>query len=131
MPYMHITLTRPLSRDRQQVLAEACTQLLADGLRKRHEVSAVRISLSQDTWTIGGTPQGPENGPCHGEVFITAGTNSSEEKSRFITNWHALIQASCGPLAEASYLVIHEIPADAWGYDGHTQAWRQARRTPL
>ena len=32
-------------------------------------------------------------------------------------------------LAEASYLVVHELPAESWGYAGVTQAARAAGRT--
>ena len=34
-----------------------------------------------------------------------------------------------GGLAEASYIVIHEIPGGSWGYDGKTRAARAAQRT--
>jgi 4-oxalocrotonate tautomerase len=33
-----------------------------------------------------------------------------------------------GPLQEACYVVIDDIPADSWGYDGKTQAARAASR---
>ena len=31
-----------------------------------------------------------------------------------------------GPLHEASYVHVHDVPADAWGYGGRTQAHRRA-----
>ena len=33
-----------------------------------------------------------------------------------------------GPLAEASYVIVRELPAGDWGYGGLTQATRQADR---
>jgi 4-oxalocrotonate tautomerase len=37
-----------------------------------------------------------------------------------------MLEEVAGPVAEVSYLVIHELPADAWGYGGLSQAARQA-----
>jgi 4-oxalocrotonate tautomerase len=35
--------------------------------------------------------------------------------------------ALLGDLARASYVVIHEVNADAWGYSGQTQEFRYIR----
>lgn len=133
MPYLHLTLSpsRPFSSLAKQALARACTTLLETRLRKRAEVTAVRITLCTDEWLIGGQSIAPELCRCHGEVLITAGTNTSAEKAAFIAEWQALLREHCGPLPEASYLVIHEIAADSWGYDGQTQAGRLAARQGL
>ncbi|WP_256443441.1 hypothetical protein [Caballeronia sp. M1242] len=34
-----------------------------------------------------------------------------------------------GTLAEVSYVVIHDVPKDSWGYDGLTQAYRADQRS--
>ena len=34
------------------------------------------------------------------------------------------MQKIVGDLAPASYIVIHEVHADAWGYQGQTQEFR-------
>jgi 4-oxalocrotonate tautomerase len=34
------------------------------------------------------------------------------------------MQSILGPLDPASYVVIHEVRADAWGYGGATQEFR-------
>ena len=34
------------------------------------------------------------------------------------------MQASIGPLAAASYIVIDDVRADAWGFEGQTQEQR-------
>ncbi len=41
---------------------------------------------------------------------------------------NAMLKELLGPLPAASYVAIHEIPADAWGYDGLTQAARKPAR---
>ena len=130
MPYLQISLNRPLAAPQQQALAAASTRLLVELLGKRGEVTAVRIETQAAGWFISGTAVSAALQPCHAEVCITAGTNSAEEKASFISALHALLDSECGPLPEASYLVIREIPAENWGYAGLTQAARKQARNP-
>jgi phenylpyruvate tautomerase PptA (4-oxalocrotonate tautomerase family) len=37
-----------------------------------------------------------------------------------------MLKESVGVVQEACYVVIDDIPADSWGYDGKTQAQRAA-----
>jgi phenylpyruvate tautomerase PptA (4-oxalocrotonate tautomerase family) len=41
---------------------------------------------------------------------------------------HGFLGDTLGDPAEESYIVIHELPADGWGYAGVTQAARAAGR---
>lgn len=126
MPYLHLSLGRPLAAERQSELARRATELLVDILGKRGAVTAVRIECTADSWRVGGEALTEELTPCHGEVLITAGTNSEAEKAAFLTALHALLAEIAGPLPEASYLVIREMPAGNWGYAGLSQAARAA-----
>lgn len=102
MPYLHLTLGQTISAEAQQQLASRSTALLQQLLRKRAEVTAVRIECTADAWFING--------------------------DKPAAALHALLGEICGPLPEASYLLIREIPAGNWGYDGKTQASRLAAR---
>ncbi len=59
-------------------------------------------------------------------ALITAGTNSAPEKAAFMKAAHALLTAAIGATAAPVYIVLHEIPAESWGYDGESQAARKA-----
>lgn len=60
------------------------------------------------------------------EVFITAGTNSEAEQAAFISAAVHLIHQVTGQRPETPlYVVLHNINATHWGYDGRTQ---QSRR---
>ena len=52
--------------------------------------------------------------------------NTDAEKAAFIGAAFEALGAALGPIAPASYVVVEEIDAAAWGYGGRTQA---ARRT--
>jgi 4-oxalocrotonate tautomerase len=126
MPYLHLQFGRTISTAQKRNLARRSTDLIAAILHKRAEVTAVRIACAADDgWHIGGEPVAAGLTPAHGTLYITAGTNTPAEKAEIILALHRLLAETCGPLPEASYLVIHEMPAGNWGYDGRTQAARQ------
>jgi 4-oxalocrotonate tautomerase len=127
MPYLHLQLGRTISSPQKRSLARRSTDLIAALLHKRAEVTAVRIDCaSDDGWHIAGEPVVAGLTPAHGTLYITAGTNTPAEKAEIIVALHRLLAEVCDSLPEASYLVIHEIPAGNWGYDGRTQAARQS-----
>lgn len=129
MPYLHLQLGQTLSAARKRNLARHSTDLIAAILHKRAEVTAVRIDCTADDgWHIAGAPVAAGLTPAHGTLYITAGTNTPAEKAEIIVALHRLLADTCGPLPEASYLVIHEMPAGNWGYEGCTQAARQVAR---
>ena len=75
-------------------------------------------------WTVGA---GPVRAAGHLDVKVTAGTNTPEEKRRFVSEAVRLLRSVIGPILNpVCYVVVHEVAADAWGYDGRTQADRAA-----
>lgn len=132
MPFIRITLGKAANDPQKHMIASRSTALIADILHKRAEVTAVQvINATPDGWFIAGAPVAATPTPTHCELYITAGTNSREEKSAMIAALHHLLTEACGEMPEASYIVIHEIPASDWGYAGQTQAARQRRAAPL
>lgn len=125
MPYVHLTIAgpAPAAADRTR-LAAGLTRLMAEVLGKKPALTAVRVEVAEgDAWTVGGAPVSPA---AHLEAAITAGTNTAEEKARFIAAAMELLKDGIGPsLPAATYAVVREVPADSWGYDGLTQ---EARR---
>lgn len=129
MPYFHLSVGQPLDQDTRDFLARSTTALIADRLGKRAAVTAVRIdSVPVTHWFVAGEPVASGLTPVQATLLITAGTNTAEEKAGFIADLDRLLKETFGPIPEASYLVLHEIGAGDWGYDGQTQADR--RRTP-
>lgn len=128
MPFIRLTLGKPLAPAHQQALARRATDLIASVLHKRAAVTAVQLVATADTWSIAGEAVAAALTPSQAELFITEGTNTPAEKAEMIAALHRLLGEVCGPLPEASYIVIHEVPADSWGYGGITQAARQQAR---
>ena len=132
MPFIRITLAQTVALPQQQALARRATGLIAAILHKRAEVTAVQVACAgPDAWCIAGEPVSAALTPAHAELFITEGTNTQAEKAEMIVALHRLLGEICGALPEASYIVIHEVPAANWGYGGLTQAARQQARQGL
>lgn len=62
---------------------------------------------------------------AHLDVKVTEGTNTAEEKSHFIAAAMEMFRSMLGAdLCPVAYVVVHEVPGDAWGWNGFTQADR-------
>ena len=125
MPFVHIRIAGPKLQPQQiETLQKDATHLMASVMRKKAELTAVLVeSHSATNWSVGGAPVPLA---AHLDVKVTAGTNSVEEKAEFVRQAHDLLKSALGAdLPLATYVVIDEVPADAWGYGGLTQ---EARR---
>jgi 4-oxalocrotonate tautomerase len=94
-------------------------------LRKNPQLTSVLVEQTPvQGWSIGDARVARA---AHLDVKVTSGTNTAEEKARFVARAHALMTQILGTLPDATYVVVHEIAADAWGYGGETQAQRALR----
>lgn len=122
MPFARLTLSLDLSPDEGHRLCNELTDLIANELGKRRELTSVLIDVPhRHQWTIGGNDQPTA---AHLEVCVTAGTNSEEEKGAFMARAMSLLRRTLPDLSPATYIVVKENPATDWGYDGITQADR-------
>jgi 4-oxalocrotonate tautomerase len=125
MPFIRITVSGPtLASNQVSLLQMEMTDLMAAVLGKRADLTSVLVEQAAGAgWAIGGTPA---KIGVHVDATITAGTNSAEEKARFIEKTMRLLKSVLGSeLHPATYVVVTEVPANAWGYDGRTQQSRQ------
>jgi 4-oxalocrotonate tautomerase len=124
MPFVRITVSGPtLAPQQVSLLQMEMTELMASVLGKRADLTSVLVEQAATAgWAIGGTPV---KVAVHVDATITSGTNSAEEKARFIENTMRLLKSVLGSeLHPATYVVVTEVPANAWGYDGRTQESR-------
>ncbi|MDD4882243.1 MAG: nuclear transport factor 2 family protein [Gallionellaceae bacterium] len=138
MPYLQIYLAPDqLDAGGKARLAAGATRLLADVLRKRPEVTVVRIvATPADQWYAAGGPLSLLGRAAFADLKITRGTNTEAEKARFLAEFHRLLDDTAGPMSAPTYTVIHEIAGTDWGYDGLGQverggAGRPAMMTPV
>ena len=131
MPFVHIRLAgpRPLGAEQVRRLQAEATRLMASVMRKDAELTAVLVeAVPLAAWSTGGRPA---PAAAHLDVKVTQGTNTADEKARFIAEATALLREVMGDaLPLATYVVVDEVPADAWGYGGVTQDARRRAARP-
>ncbi|GJE68950.1 tautomerase family protein [Methylorubrum podarium] len=124
MPFVSLKVAGPeTGLDLVAELQREITALMAEVLGKRADLTAVLVEPAPaGGWSVGGAAV---TWAAHVEARVTQGTNTAEEKARFVAAAHdLLVRTLPGPLPLATYVVVREVPADAWGYGGLTQAER-------
>lgn len=126
MPFLDVKVSRGDTPDDAKTIAAELTRLSHELLGKRREVTAVAIDwLAAEQWFIGGEAlAGSGQRSFLLKIEITTGTNTKDQKAAFVAAVFAAMEKLLGPLAPASYVVIQEVAADAWGYAGRTQEYR-------
>jgi 4-oxalocrotonate tautomerase len=128
MPFINVKVTGPrLEKSQTVALQKGITALMAEILRKKGPLTAVLVEqVPVEGWSIGGEPV---TRAAQLDAYVSAGTNTPEEKSRFVAQAFALLRRVLGPeLPEISYVLVHDVPMNSWGYGGLTQECRAQQR---
>lgn len=124
MPFINVKVAGPqLEKSQTAALQKGITALMAEVLRKKGPLTAVLVEqVAAAGWSIGGEPV---TRAAQVDAYVSAGTNTAEEKSRYIAEVYALLRRVLGPeVREVSYVLVHDIPMNSWGYGGQTQEFR-------
>lgn len=125
MPFIRITVFGPtLAPEQISHLQNETTNLMESVLGKVANLTSVLVEQPPAaSWTIG---RNSMRVAVHVNATITAGTNSAVEKASFIEQCMNLLRGAFGAeLNSATYVVVDEVPAQSWGYDGRTQESRR------
>lgn len=126
MPYLNAKLCAPESVETTGKIAALLTDLTAEVLKKKRELTSVAVEyISPNHWFIGGTALASQGvATFYLDIKVTEGANTKDEKAVYVQKVFAAVAAVVGKLNPASYIVIHEVRGDAWGYQGSTQEYR-------
>lgn len=125
MPFINVKLTGDLDPPRRTALLRGLTDRVADLLGKRRDLTVAALQIiAPGDWSVAGAPLVGPVAACV-TVTVTAGTNTVEEKAAFLAETERFLSQLLGSRAGPTYTVVHEARADAWGYDGLTQAARR------
>lgn len=126
MPYLNAKISGAESSETTAKVAEALTGLTAEILGKKPEVTSVAVEfVPGDQWVVGGAPiaaQGVRT--FYLEIKITAGTNTKDQKAAYLKEVFSSMETILGELHPASYIVIQDVGADSWGFEGVSQEYR-------
>lgn len=133
MPYLNLRLSVAESPKLAQRIAGMLRKHTSEILGKQSDVTSISIEfVPPSNWFVGDTRiQDQSAAVFYLDVKITEGTNTKIEKARYIDQVFSAMQTLLGAVVPSSYIVIHEVRGDAWGFDGKTQEHRFVRNSPL
>lgn len=126
MPYINIRLGTTLESSQHQEIYKRTTSLMKTIMGKRQEVTVVHIQESDPRFWSTNAFILNQNEPvgAYVDIKVTEGTNTPDEKARMIFETVNMLRDIIGVMQKACYVVIDDIPANSWGYNGKTQAER-------
>ena len=128
MPFLDLTIQHSAPTQAAiEAVQQGLTDLMADILRKRADLTVVSVGPQpRPSISIGARSLGPDSWSGRLMAYVTEGTNTEDEKARFLQAAHALLSRHLSAPASPFYIVVEEVPAGSWGYDGLSQADRAA-----
>ena len=127
MPIITVKLAtvRPVD-DLERRAAESIVRLSTDILHKKPELTAVIVErVGPGTWFAGGASLAEQNASSFWlEIRVVDGTNTKDEKEAFVAAVFSRMGELLGDLHHESYVHVHEVAADAYGFGGLTQERR-------
>jgi 4-oxalocrotonate tautomerase len=126
MPYINIRLGKTLDNGQRKQLFKITTSLMNTVMKKNPEVTVVQVQESDpQQWSVNANQlTALEPTGAYVEIKVTDQSNTREEKAKMISETAKMLQDVAGIVQKACYVVIDDISADSWGYNGKTQAAR-------
>lgn len=126
MPLLMVQVSEHPNSELSHSIACTLTELTERHLHKKPDLTAVAVNfVTPDSWFVGNRSlQDHDLKSFALEVKVTAATNTKPEMTSFNQAVFEAMKALLGALHETSYIVVHEVPANAWGYGGVTQEFR-------
>jgi 4-oxalocrotonate tautomerase len=127
MPIIQIKFSAA-SADRQlpaRIAAEA-VRITADVLRKNPNLTAVTIEqVPADRWFIADTSLAKQRKASFFlDIKVVDGTNTKDEKAAYVAAIFQAMGDILGDLHPESYVYVHDVRAEAYGFGGLTQEHR-------
>lgn len=121
MPYINVKLNVKESDELREKIVAIVLKNTTNILNKKAEVTSVLVEfVSQKSWNIGGKT----SATFYLNIKITKGTNTKEQKANYIEKTYKDFNELLEEVNPASYIVIDEVEADSWGFEGLTQEYR-------
>jgi 4-oxalocrotonate tautomerase len=129
MPIVNVTISRKPDADLARKIAEGLVERTERVLRKPREITSVAVSfVPSEHWFVGGRSLHEQALASFWlDIKVTDGTNTKDEKATYLAEVFGFMQSVLGPLHHESYILVHDVLADAYGYGGTTQEHRYVR----
>lgn len=126
MPYLNVRIAMEKSSSIADKITSSLLTHTTEILGKKPEVTSIEVDfVNPDLWFIGGSRVSEQNTiTFYLNIKVTDGTNTKAEKARYIKEVFSDFESILGAIAPASYILVDDIRADSWGFQGKTQEYR-------
>jgi 4-oxalocrotonate tautomerase len=132
MPILNVKISAPPSPELVASVSETLLELTTRILHKRRELTSIAIEfVPPEHWVVGGSTlaaQGKRS--AYLDIKIVDGTNTKDEKAAYIAAVFDAFSRLLGDLHDESYVFVHDVRAEAYGYGGQTQEYRYITSKP-
>lgn len=121
MPFINVKINAQVSEKLREEVASIVLNNTANILNKKRDVTSILVEfLPTRSWFIGSKNMTT----FYLDIKITKGTNTKDQKSKYIKAMYEDLKNLIGEINPASYVLLDEVEADAWGFEGLTQEFR-------
>ena len=126
MPIINIAVSGEPDPALSAKLASEISALTQTHLRKDPTVTAIAVTyIDPQHWFAGGKSLAAQRLRSFWlDIKVVDGTNTKPELAAYQQHVFAAMSELIGPLHSESYILVHEVPAPAYGYGGKTQEFR-------
>jgi 4-oxalocrotonate tautomerase len=125
MPFINIKTNAEESEELKKEIVNIILDNTSNILNKKREVTSVLVEfLPLNNWNI----NEKNEKTFFLDIKITKGTNTKDQKAKYINETYLKIKNVLGEINPASYIIIDEVKGDSWGFEGLTQEYRYINR---
>ena len=126
MPILNVKVSRPASAELTQQISELLLELTTRILRKKRELTSIAIDyVAPEHWVVGGATLAAQGkSSFYFDIKVVDGTNTKDEKAQYVAEAFAAFDKLLGNLHHESYIYVHDVRAEAYGFGGLTQEYR-------
>jgi 4-oxalocrotonate tautomerase len=126
MPILNVSVSGHPDAALSASIAGLLSEATKVHLQKDPAVTAVVLHyIAPESWIVGGESLASQRLKSFWlDIKVTAATNTKSEMANYIAAVFVAMQRVLGALHDTSYILVHEVPAAAWGFAGETQEYR-------
>ncbi len=129
MPILNVKISAAPSDELVAAVSEILLDLTTRILHKKRELTAIAIDfVPPEHWVVGGTTLAKQHKrSVYFDIKIVDGTNTKDEKAAYVAAAFEAFARLLGDLHDESYIYVHDVRPEAYGYGGLTQEFRYIR----
>ena len=126
MPIVNVKISQPASAALTRAVSESLLEITTRVLRKKRELTAIAITcVPPEQWVVGGeTLEAQGKNSFYFDIKVVDGTNTKDEKAQYVAEAFAAFSKLLGNVHDESYIYVHDVRAEAYGFGGLTQEYR-------